>query len=498
MTAAMELVRFGVPVRLVDKYAEPPDTSRALAVQSRTVELMHQRGLATEMTQLGNKGLFTTLYADGKVLGTVDLRQIDSRFNFTLLLAQSETERLLREHLERAGVLVERQTELVAFSQGEGSSAGVQVTLRKANGSLEELNAAYLIDAEGAHSVVRHSMDLPFKGASLLNSYALADLYIDGDLPEDQLSIFVPESGLLAAFPMGHRRFRIIATEKQTVAKDAPAPDLAYMHAAWSKGSHIPVRLRDLQWSSRFRINSRALDQLRHGRIFFGGDSAHVHSPAGGQGMNTGIQDMINLGWKLANVYQGHATDALLDTYNEERLPIIRRLVSTTERATDLFNSDSHFVHTLIEHALPIALSVKAIQRKGASIVSELNGNYRESSLNGKMELNAALAAGDRFPDVVVAEGNDARALDLLDPSALTLLVVGAEEAPELEQLTIGNSFVVVKRLPKATSQLKAVLHGASVAAVRPDGYLLCAGSSSFVAAQLRDWSHRWLPDLCA
>ncbi len=490
MTAAMELARFGIPVRLVDKYTAPANTSRALAVQSRTVEQMQQRGLAEEMLRLGNRAFSATIFAENKQLGKVDLHQIDSRFNFILLLAQSETERILREHLEDVGILIERETELIAFSQREGSNAGVQATLRKPDGSVEEIEAAYLIDAEGAHSTVRHSMDLSFEGNSLPNTYALADLYIDGDLAEDQLSIFIAESGLLAAFPMGNHRFRIIATEKQAAPEGAPAPDLEHMRALWSQGSHLSVHFRDLQWSSRFRINSRALNQLRHGRIFFGGDSAHIHSPAGGQGMNTGIQDMINLGWKLAMVYRGYATERLLETYNEERLPIIHALVSTTERATDLFNSDSHIVHTLLRHALPLALSLKTIRRKGATIISELGGNYRESSLNGSTEGECPVHAGDRFPDVLVEEDSQTRVFDILDPSAFTTLKLGSGEHSDFRSF---GHMGVLKTIARPSQALTSIVGKDAVAVVRPDGYLLYAGSPAYIAKQLDQWTHRWL-----
>jgi 2-polyprenyl-6-methoxyphenol hydroxylase-like FAD-dependent oxidoreductase len=491
MAAALELVRFGIPLRLVDKYSVPSDTSRALAVQSRTLELMQQRGLADEMLALGNQGHFTTLYAAGKQLGQVDLRNIDSRFNYTLLLAQSETERILRERLEKLGILVERRTELIAFGQPE-QATGVQATLRRSDGSLEELNAAYLIDAEGAHSTVRRSMDLLFEGKSLPHSYALADLYVDGDLSENQLSIFLAESGLLAAFPMGHRRFRVIATEKQEVGKDAPDPDLDYMRRMWSAGSHIPVTFRDMVWSSRFRINSRALKQLRHRSVFFGGDSAHIHSPAGGQGMNTGIQDMMNLGWKLAMVYRGDAPESLLDTYNEERMPIIRQLVETTEQATDLFNSDSSFVHSLIKHALPVALSFPVVRRKGATIVSELGGNYQKSSLSEGLQSGGSLKPGDRFPDVVLNQETGARALDLLDPTSFTLLSFGGSPSSVLDGLSKFPLPIVERSLPQMTDEVRVLLGNTTAVLVRPDGYLLSAGTPSDVLNQLSPWIERW------
>ena len=492
LTSAMELARFGVPVRLVDKYAAPPDTSRALAVQSRTVELMQQRGLAAEMLRCGNRGFAATLHADDAVIGKVDFREVNSRFNFVLLLAQSETERILREHLERAGVRVERETEMVAFSTREGPSSGVQATLRTSNGDLEELDAAYLIDAEGAHSLVRHRLSLPFEGVSLPNTYAVADVYIDGDVPEDELSIYLAETGLLAAFPLGNRRFRIIATEKHEVAVDAPAPSLDELRAAWSQGVRVPVQFRDLQWSSRFRINSRALNQLRHGTMFFAGDSAHIHSPAGGQGMNTGIQDAINLGWKLALVYRGLAADALLDTYNEERLPIIHDLVYRTERATDIVNSNSHFVHTLLRHILPLAFRFDAVSREGANVVSELAANYRASSLNGKSERSATLHAGDRFPDIASGEEDGASVLDLLDPSTFTVLAIANADLAELQQLTGYAELCTTRSIAAPGAAFAKALGGATVAVVRPDGYLLCAGTPPGVATELRSWLARW------
>ena len=491
LTAALELARFGIPVRLVDQYTQPSATSRALAVQSRTVELMQQRGLAAEMVALGNRGFAAALYDRDRQLGKVALHQVDSRFNYVLLLAQSETERILREHVHAAGVDVETSTTLTHFTQHAGPAAGVRATLRRGDGSIETVDAAWMIDAEGAHSSARHRLDLPFEGNALPNTYAIADLYLDGDVAEDELSIFIPEAGLVAAFPMGDRRFRVLATERHAVAHDAPAPTLDDLRAAWAQSVSIPVLMRDLQWSSRFRINSRALKQLRHGSIFFAGDAAHIHSPAGGQGMNTGMHDVINLGWKMALVYRGAASAALLDTYDAERLPIIHQLVSTTERATDLFNSDSHFVHTLMRHLLPLALTIDAVKKKGAGLVSELGVHYRKSPLNGAREGNGAIEPGDRFPDVAVTDSGSARMLDLLDPSRLTILRTGS--APASLQLARYQDICVERIVAAPGVALRAALGDAAVAVVRPDGYLLCAGSAQVVQHALDAWAERWI-----
>lgn len=493
LTAALELNRLGVPVRLIDQYAAPPTTSRALAVQSRTMELLHQRGIASDMLALGNRALAATLYDGATRLGSIALDDIDSRFNFVLLLAQSETERLLRERLARDGVEVETTTRMVAFSQADSASSGVRLTLRRANGELEEVDAAWLIDAEGAHSSARHSLHLPFTGNSLPYTYAIADLYLDGPVPEDELSIFIPEAGLVAAFPMGGRRFRILATERQPPAHDAPAPGLDAIQAAWSRSTALPVRLRDLQWSSRFRINSRALQRLRHGAVFFAGDAAHIHSPAGGQGMNTGMQDVINLAWKLALVYRGLAADALLDTYDEERLPIIAQLVASTGRATDLFNSESHFVHTLLRHVLPQALRFDAVRARGARLISELSVHYRHASLNGTCAGHGTLRAGERMPDVALDDSANERLLDLLDPARFTILMLGAPAAAPALRLARYGDLCVTRTIGAPGAAVRAALGSATVAVVRPDGYLLCAGARAHVQGQLDAWAERWL-----
>lgn len=432
LTAAMELSRFGVPIRIIDKISAFSDTSRALAVQARTLELLEQRGLAREMVELGNKGEAATLYAEGKTLGKVELTLIESRFNYILLLAQSETERILREQLARQGVTIELETELIAFSQStkdtsplEGSTRAV---LRHADGSLESLNARFLISAEGTHSMLRKTLVLPFNGTSLPHAYALADVHVEGDLPEHELSIFLASTGLMAIFPMGDRRFRLIATEPEQDSH-AAEPDMATMQELYNKGSHIPARLYDMMWSSHFKINSRMLDHLRDGLVFFGGDSAHIHSPAGGQGMNTGIQDMINLCWKLALVYDGKAPADLLNTYETERLPVIKGVVSTTETATDAFNSDSSTIHALVTHVASAALHFQFIQHLGAGMLSEVEANYRKSSLSEEHGPLGTLRAGDRIPDLSIqlalTEAQPASLLKELNPNRFTLLVLG-------------------------------------------------------------------------
>jgi 2-polyprenyl-6-methoxyphenol hydroxylase-like FAD-dependent oxidoreductase len=438
LTAAIELSRQGVAVRIVDKAPEASRTSRALAVQARTLELLSQRGLTDEMLRRGNAGTSVTFHSQTKQLGKINLESIPSRFNFVLLLAQNETERILSEHLSRQGVHIERSTELIAFSQPENTADGesdryVTAILRHAGDRLEEVQVAYLISAEGAHSLIRNSLNLEFKGKSLEQAYALADLYVDGDIPENTLSIFVSERGFLGLFPLGKRRFRMIATNPQQHSEDTSDPGLAELQKLYDAETHISATLRDPVWTSRFRINSRMLNTFRARRIFFGGDSAHIHSPAGGQGMNTGIQDMINLGWKLALVYQGQAKPELLETYTEERVPIIKRLVGTTEKATDAVNQMSPIVRSVMTHFAPFVLDLERVQENGARVLSQVNLDYRSSSLSETRDAAGDLHAGDRVPDMnIVCDEPGAAAVPMysrLDPSSFTLLITNESSA---------------------------------------------------------------------
>ena len=497
MTAAMELSRMAVPVRIVDKLTEFSDTSRALAVQARTMELLSQRGPGAEMARLGNQGRHAVLHGDRNVLGQINFGVVDSRFNYILLLAQSETERILREQLEQQGVAVERGTELVALGQGESKAGTVTAVLRKVNGTLEEVRAPYLIATDGAHSLARHTLGLEFGGASLPQSYALADLHIDGALPEDAVSLFLGGKGLLAAFPLGGKRFRLIATEREGSAGQDD-PTVPYMQQLYDREANVPVRLYDMVWSSRFRINSRHVKQLRVGRVFLGGDAAHIHSPAGGQGMNTGIQDMINLCWKLAMVHRGVAQESLLETYQEERMPVIRHLVSTTERATDLLNSGNALVHELVEHVAPLLLSSNVVREAGAGVVSELGVGYRGSPLDGPEHGAGTVRVGDRVPDLPVRVDGEGTTplLNVLDPSRFTLLLVGGAPVPAaLESSPLRGSWLQVLRVESdGEDQGFAERLGTSGwLLVRPDGYLAMRGEGERDVRGVEKWLQRWL-----
>jgi hypothetical protein len=298
-------------------------------------------------------------------------------------------------------------------------------------------------------------------------------------VPADQLSIFLARNGFLAVFPMGGGRFRFMATDPDGITGDAIDPTLEDVQRLYNRTVHLPAQLYNMNWSSRFRINSRHMTTLRDGRVFFGGDAAHVHSPAGGQGMNAGIQDMINLSWKLAMVLNGQAREELLDTYQSDRLPVIRQLVQMTERATRAFNSTNPLVHAAITRLAPIVLARSRVQDKAAPRLGQLAASYRNCPIAKGGGRIGSLRAGDRVPDLRV---RDDRLYDLLDLATPTLFVTGSTvpEAYLPWRETIALHHVPIEGMPQGWLL------------VRPDGYLAAAGGPDD-GAVLSRWLDRWL-----
>lgn len=510
LTAAVELSRLGVPVRIVERATEPPATSRALAVQARTLELLHPRGVGAEMLRLGNRARATALHGRGTRLGAVELDRMPSRYGHILLLPQSETERLLRERLHRQGVRVERGVELLSCEQAADGT--VRAVLAGPGGAPEVLTAGQLIAADGAHSGVRRGLGLPFEGTSLPQRYLLADLHVDGEIREDELSVYLAADGFVAAFPMSGGRFRIMAVDPRPQDEGAAPPEIGKLQEICDHVLPVPVRLHDLRWSSRFRISGRHLTSLRVGSIFFGGDAAHVHSPAGGQGMNTGIQDMINLCWKLAMVRSGHALTELLDTYQTDRLPVIAAIVRATGVATRVLCSTDPLLHRVLTGIAPLALRTTELQRRATAAIGEVAAHYRDSPISAGGGGIGGLRAGDRVPDadVLAVDGGAVaveleRLHELLDTDRFTLLIAdpAADPAAIAERFAPWREVLAVRHAVPAATQ--PALRGTDSATVRdlaarpglllvrPDGYLAAAARTA-APEPVAEWLARWLP----
>jgi 2-polyprenyl-6-methoxyphenol hydroxylase-like FAD-dependent oxidoreductase len=465
------------------------------------------------MSRRGHPAIGACVYGGGKRLFRLDFSRIDSRYNYLLFVSQTETERALREAAEKRGVAVERGVELVGFAQDAlaPDPSPVKVVLKHAHGRLEEAQAPWLIDAEGSHSVVRTTLGLPFGGRTLDHDFALADVAVDGDLAEVDFHVFSTEHGFLGLFPLGQRRFRVIAANPMSSPSEGTAPAIEEMQAIYDQRAHIPARLTDLRWSSWFHISSRMVPHLRVGRVLLGGDAAHIHSPAAAQGMNTGIQDMINLAWKLALVIHGQAPQALLDTYEQERLPVMRNVLRKTETITDLLGSPRPVVRRLIGRLGPWLGGARKVQEIAPFRISQLAVGYRRSPLSAHHGRAGRLHAGDRVPDLLVrgrtahGEGWQERTLSgLVDPGRFTLLVVHpvASDGAGVDWCAAVRPWEPVIRVvgiaPPSDEGARARFHAAfgrssGVLLVRPDGYVGFAGGRHASPRHLDAYCRRWL-----
>ena len=511
MTAALELSRMGISLRIVDTMPAPATTSRAIGVQARTLELFEQRGLVQTMLDKGNRGEAGSIYGEGKRIFRLQFAHNGSAYGFMLFISQAETEATLRDALERQNVSIERGVEFLALAQAEHSN-GVTAILKHSDGHLEEVRAAYLVDSEGAHSVSRSTLNLQFHGKTREENYVLGDLYVDGDLPDTDFHIFSSEPGFMGMFPMGGGHFRLIASNPISTPSKDTSPSLDEIQTIYNQRSHIPARFHDMSWSSWFRINSRMVDTLQAGRVFLGGDAAHIHSPAGAQGMNTGIQDMINLSWKLAFVLQGKADAKLLETYGDDRVPVIRDVLTKTEGLTDAIGSENPVFRSVFSHVAPWIVGTEFVQENSTERMSQLSLHYRESPLSVTHRAPGSLHGGDRVPNLKVQlVGGDGTAtqqaaekplFELLNTDEFTLLFTSLQD-PAATHAAVQTSLAPWKQMLRTRSI--APSHGSeqrfhdvfgsspSLVLVRPDGYAAFVAPDDSIHA-LAGYLATWFP----
>ncbi|KWA19695.1 FAD-dependent monooxygenase [Burkholderia territorii] len=444
LAAAMALARARVPVRIIDRLATPAPYSRAIGIQARTLELLEQHRAVEPFLALGHRAHAAALHADGRVIARLDFDPLQTRYPYLLFLDQSITERLLAEHLAGFGVTVERGVTLTACDAGATS---LDVTLRGADGREQAFAPSYLIAADGAHSTVRHLLGLGFAGHAFEQTFLLADFAAIPGWPDEEIHLFTTPDGIAGLFPMGGGRYRLVADRPpgDSASPDAPPPTLEECDAIVRARVGASIAPSDLTWSAYFRLHSRMVDRLRHGRVFFAGDAAHVHSPAGAQGMNTGIQEAFNLGWKLARVLGAGTPERLLDTYHAERHPIERDVLRQTGFITQIVEADHGAMKLLRDHVVPLLASFGPVRDAVRRTVSELGVQYRKSPLTLERVLDGGPRAGERAPDALVhvidgplgrAPGT-ARLYDLHDPASFTLLLL--EEPPDADAGDTGD-----------------------------------------------------------
>jgi 2-polyprenyl-6-methoxyphenol hydroxylase-like FAD-dependent oxidoreductase len=412
LTMGCELARSGIRCRIIDKADAPASTSRALAIFPRTLEMFEMMGMSEQVLKAGHQLNGVAIYNRSGQIGHVGFSNLTSRYRFAISLPQSETERLLSEHLARFGLSVEWGKELVTLSP---SSDGVQSVVRDTAGLEERFESKWLIGCDGAHSSVRHSLGLRFEGEAYAETFLLADVKIDGPLDHFHIHLFLTGKGLVGIFPFKGDRCRVIV-DTQAGSESEPEGDLRFdeVQAIVESRTDAGIRITDPVWLSRFRISHRKVADFRVGRVFLAGDAAHIHSPAGGQGMNTGIQDACNLAWKLALVVQGKSPDSLLNSYNEEREPVAKMVLSLTDRLTRMATLQGPIVQQLRNALLPILTGIDLVEDRIAETVAEIGIHYRRSSIvSGKS--GRAIHAGDRAPDCELQQGAERQPLRLFE-----------------------------------------------------------------------------------
>ncbi len=485
---ANQLVRRGVRPMIIDRHSGPAQQSRALGVQARTLEIYSKLGIVERALELGKRGTGANIWAQGRKMARVPLGEAGrsaTPYPFILILGQDDNELIMGEKLRDQGLSVQWNTELTALDQSPGHATA---TIRQPDGKSRQISAAWVAGCDGARSAVRELSGITFPGAPYEHVFFVADTAATGGMVPDEVNVYLWRQGFHLFFPMrGKDHWRVVGIlppelrGREDVGFEAVVPSVR--HEAGSA-----LSFKSCSWFSTYRIHHRAAERFRDRRCFLLGDAAHIHSPVGAQGMNTGLQDAYNLAWKLALVVQGRADTALLDSYEAERVPVARRLLNTTDRAFMLVVSDSWlaglFRTQVLARIAAFALDRERIQRFAFGIVSQTGIRYRASPLSRTLAgvPKGAPVAGDRFPWLRLKLRANSPAEDLfqkLDDTRFNLLVIG-QRAPAVGLPGLGDllSAHAIPDDPANAKELARVgISGPAFYLLRPDGHVGLAGT---------------------
>jgi 2-polyprenyl-6-methoxyphenol hydroxylase-like FAD-dependent oxidoreductase len=468
LTLACLLAQFEVSFRIIDKNKTITEKSKALGVQARTLELFEQLGIAEKAVSMGYPAKGMDLIVQGKRKATVNLDAFGkgvTKFPFMLILEQCKTEQLLLDKLNNLGQEVEWQKELVELNQ---QAQSVTATLTHYE-HIEEIRARYVVAADGAKSTVRTLLKIPFIGGTYENRFMLADVAIDGPISREHVTLCLSQYGFAGFFPMiGEDRYRAIGIMPDRLA--GVEENSAQIFSEIKRQSRLDLKISDSHWISTYKIHHRSVSQFQKQNCFFAGDAAHVHSPAGAQGMNTGIQDAFNLGWKLQLVLRGQAQEKLLKTYHEERFPIAQKLIRTTDQLFSFVTNPNYFMRRLRLFMLPSTLRFLISNTHTRTyifkLISQTGIRYRKSSLSEQNFLSEAdFKAGDR--SCHISPDGCFHAFILGDPRAQEQMTIMLEKYFEgkIRVHTLNKSLDITSILQDfGISRDGLVL-------VRPDGY---------------------------
>ena len=488
LVLALWLTRQGVSVRIVDRAAAPGTTSRALAVQARTLELYRQLDLAQPVIDRGHRVPAINLWSRGVKAAHIGLASIGTGltpYPFLEIYPQDEHEQLLIARLRELGVTVERGVELTSFTE---SGDGVRAQLRTAEGTEATADARFLAGCDGARSQVRESLGSDFAGGTYQHLFYVADIEGSGAPMDGELHVDLDEADFLAVFPLaGSGRARLVGTVQDERARQPER--LRFEDVSQRAMRNLALSVRKVNWFSTYHVHHRVAARFARGRVFLLGDAAHIHSPVGGQGMNTGIGDAINLAWKLAAVLGGRADEALLATYEGERSGFAHRLVATTDRVFTFATAQGKVADLLRTRLAPAlmarALSLEQVREYLFRTVSQLVVEYRGSALSAGTA--GRVHGGDRLPWVEGSLDNYAS----LAAIAWQAHVYGA--ASEALRAACAAQGVPLHLFPWSAAHAAAGLERDALYLLRPDTYVALADRSADPAALARYFRERAL-----
>jgi 2-polyprenyl-6-methoxyphenol hydroxylase-like FAD-dependent oxidoreductase len=466
LTLALWLKRLGVDIRIIDKSSGPGETSRAIAVQARTLEFHRQIGIVDDVLAEGIRlKQFAMRRPEGIAaqLPVSEFGKGTTRYSFAFALAQDIHERVLIRHLQDAGVVVERETELVGFTD---RGDGVTAALRKGDEPIS-LRADYLVGADGAHSAVRHGMKLDFPGGTYEQSFYVADVMGHGPYTPEGIDIVLGAYGFALIIPVRQSgSLRLIGIVPKRFEAE---PDLTFEMIRGDIERESGIKVETVNWFSHYRVHHRVADHFRKGGAFIAGDAGHIHSPAGGQGMNTGMGDAVNLAWKLAAVLQGRAKPELLDSYEPERIAFAHSLIRGTDQAFRLVAGRSWLSDMWRRYVMPVifarVLKTKIGSRFFFGLISQTRINYRGSAASqGKA---GEVEGGDRLPWVEYEQSDNFEPLSSLD---WQVHVYGETQAPFTARVAALG--FPLHRFNWMEAMARAGLTRNAAYVVRPDGHV--------------------------
>ncbi len=465
LVLALWLTKLGVAVRIIDKNEKPGQTSRALIIQARTLEFYDQIGIAKDVIAAGIKLEYFALRKDGQPIKTVNIGEFGtgiSPYSFVLSFPQDDHEKLLLTHLKALGVEVERHTELVSLTQ----TAEKVTAVMECKGQQETIQFDYLCGCDGARSTIREQLKINFPGGTYSQMFFVADV-TSPDEAQQGLQIGVSKTDFCLAFPV--RSSKTVRFIGMVPPEHAKKQDIQFADVQESVSKNMDIPIAQVNWFSTYHVHHRVVTKFNVGRVFLVGDAAHIHSPVGGQGMNTGIGDAINLAWKLAAVLQNKSPQSLLETYEIERLPFAKLLVSTTDRIFQIVTSTSFlgfaWREVIFPHLFPLIFNYQIFKQFFFKFISQIRINYRQSPLS--MKNKGKIQAGDRLPWVCYEQTDNFKALQ----SLVWQIHVYGKAATSLQIYLKKKNIPLFEFVWSEAAKNQGFIQNAAYL-IRPDGYI--------------------------